>query len=112
MKSFITLLILAGIVAVSGCKKNPEPTPAAQTPVDTSQIANAAKVAATEAQGKIESAAAGEQTTCPVMVGRAIDKNLFVEYNGKKVYFCCKGCITEFNKDPEKYVKLLPQFQQ
>jgi len=114
MKISITLLVLAGIVAVSGCKKNPEPTPVTQTPVDTGQMAEAAKDATADAQAKIETtvAAAGEQTTCPVMVGRAIDKNLFVEYKGKKVYFCCKGCIPEFNKDPEKYVKLLPQFQQ
>ncbi len=77
-------------------------------------IAGTAKDAAADAQTKTETsvAAAGEQTTCPVMVGKPIDKNLFVEYKGKKVYFCCKGCIAEFNKDPEKYVKLLPQFQQ
>lgn len=114
MKPFITLLVLAGIVAVSGCKKNPEPTPAAQTAVDTPQIAEAAKDTATDVKQTVETVVpgAGEQTTCPVMVGRAIDKNLFVEYKGKKVYFCCKGCIPEFNKEPEKYVKLLPQFQQ
>jgi YHS domain-containing protein len=49
------------------------------------------------------------QTTCPVM-GGAIDKAIFVEYKGKKVYFCCKGCIDTFNADPEKYVAKLPQF--
>ncbi len=114
MKISIILLVLASLIAVSGCKKNPEPTPVTQTAVDTPQIAEAAKDAAADAQAKTETAvaAAGEQTTCPVMVGRAIDKNLFVEYKGKKVYFCCKGCIPEFNKEPEKYVKLLPQFQQ
>jgi len=114
MKISITLLVLASLIAVSGCKKNPEPTPITQTAVDTPQIAEAAKDAAADAQAKTETAvaAAGEQMTCPVMVGRAIDKNLFVEYKGKKVYFCCKGCIPEFNKEPEKYVKLLPQFQQ
>lgn len=51
----------------------------------------------------------GEQTLCPVM-GNPIDKNVFVEYKGKKVYFCCPGCIETFEKDPEKYVNKLPQF--
>ena len=49
-----------------------------------------------------------------IWAGRISDYGLndFVEYQGKKVYFCCKGCETEFNKDPEKYVAKLPQFQQ
>jgi Cu(I)/Ag(I) efflux system membrane fusion protein len=55
-------------------------------------------------------AAAGEQTLCPIMGGR-IDKAVFMEYKGKKVYFCCPSCIEEFKKDPEKYVLQLPQFK-
>jgi YHS domain-containing protein len=43
-----------------------------------------------------------EQTTCPVM-GNPINKDIFVEYNGKKVYFCCEQCKAEFLKAPEKY---------
>jgi hypothetical protein len=34
-----------------------------------------------------------------------VDPDVFVIYKGKKVGFCCKDCIEEFNKDPEKYVK-------
>ena len=48
------------------------------------------------------------QKTCPVM-GNPIDKNIFVDYNGKRVYFCCAGCIATFNKDPEKYLKILAE---
>ena len=50
-----------------------------------------------------------EQTTCPVM-GGAIDKNIFIEYQGKKVYFCCTDCLDTFKADPEKYISKLPQF--
>ena len=28
-----------------------------------------------------------------------------VTYNGEKVYFCCDGCKTKFDSDPEKYMK-------
>ncbi len=52
-----------------------------------------------------------EQTICPVM-GNNINKEIFVEYEGKKVYFCCPGCIDEFNKNPEKYLVNLPQFEK
>jgi len=53
---------------------------------------------------------ATEQTTCPVMGGE-INKDVFVEYKGKKVDFCCPGCEDTFLKDPEKYIEKLPQFQ-
>jgi Cu(I)/Ag(I) efflux system membrane fusion protein len=52
-----------------------------------------------------------EQTICPVM-GNPINKDVFVEYQGKKVYFCCPGCIEPFQKNPEKYLPKLPQFKQ
>jgi Cu(I)/Ag(I) efflux system membrane fusion protein len=51
------------------------------------------------------------QTTCPVM-GGAIDPAVFVEYDGMRVYFCCKGCDQKFREDPEKYLTKLPQFQE
>jgi len=40
---------------------------------------------------------------CPVMGGE-VDKNVYVDYKGKRVYFCCTGCVEEFNKNPEKYM--------
>lgn len=51
------------------------------------------------------------QTTCPVMDGNPINKDIFVEYEGKKVYFCCAGCEDTFLADPQKYIAQLPQFQ-
>ena len=35
--------------------------------------------------------------TCPVMGGK-VDSKIFTEYEGKKVYFCCPGCISQFKK--------------
>lgn len=46
------------------------------------------------------------QTTCPVLGGK-IDKKIYTDYNGKRVYFCCSGCIQKFQNDPEKYLKKL-----
>ena len=57
-----------------------------------------------------EAMASNEQTHCPVM-GGVINKEIFIEYKGKKVYFCCPGCEDPFKKEPEKYVQKLPQFQ-
>ncbi|MGO9620472.1 MAG: YHS domain-containing protein [Desulfobaccales bacterium] len=44
------------------------------------------------------------QTICPVLGGN-IDKKVFIDYQGKRIYFCCPGCPAEFSKDPEKYLK-------
>jgi YHS domain-containing protein len=51
------------------------------------------------------------QTTCPVM-GGAIDKKLYVDYKGKRIYVCCPGCISELKADPEKYIKKLEDMGQ
>lgn len=54
---------------------------------------------------------AAVQTACPIM-GGAIDKKVFVEYKGKKVYFCCPGCEDKFEEEPAKFVAKLPQFKK
>ncbi len=46
------------------------------------------------------------QTTCPVM-GMPINKSIFVDYEGKRIYFCTADCPNEFKKDPAKYIKKL-----
>lgn len=46
------------------------------------------------------------QTKCPVMGGK-IDKKVYADYDGKRVYFCCAGCPEQFNKEPDKYLKNL-----
>ena len=43
------------------------------------------------------------QTHCPVM-GLEIRRNVFLDYEGKRIYFCCPPCIKKFKADPEKYL--------
>ena len=60
------------------------------------------------AAGSLWAADPKPQTVCPVLAGN-IDKNVYADYQGKRIYFCCKGCDAEFNKDPEKYMKKLQE---
>jgi YHS domain-containing protein len=91
-------LLFAGLVAVYGCKKSqPAAAPNSMAGMKPNSVA------------KDVASAAIEQTTCPV-TGEPIDKNIFVEYKGKKVYFCCADCKGLFEKEPEKYAAKLPQF--
>ncbi|MGB8992697.1 MAG: YHS domain-containing protein [Desulfobaccales bacterium] len=48
------------------------------------------------------------QTVCPVLAGN-IDRNIYVDYQGKRIYFCCAGCDQEFKQNPEKYMKKLEE---
>ncbi len=46
------------------------------------------------------------QTTCPVM-GSDIDKTIYSDYNGERVYFCCSMCVSKFEADPETYLQVI-----
>ena len=48
------------------------------------------------------------QTICPVMGGK-IDANVYVDYQGQRIYFCCPSCKEEFLKEPERYMKKLAE---
>ncbi len=47
---------------------------------------------------------------CPVIEGEPVDPNIFVEYEGKRVYLCCMTCRKKFVADPTAYLANLPQF--
>ena len=99
MRIFLSAVFMITVLFfVNGCKEKSSPPPT------SSPAANSAT------QAQPAAATAAEQTICPVMTGNPIDKNVFVEYKGKKVYFCCTQCKAEFEKNPEKYLSKLPQF--
>ena len=95
----LLVTLAAGTGILTGCKKKSRPAASSRTDVSP-QVQKAADAAT----------AAAVQTTCPVM-GNSIDRNVYVEYKGKKVYFCCAACRAEFAENPEKYVNKLPQFK-
>lgn len=48
------------------------------------------------------------QTTCPVM-GGAVNREIFIDHDGKRIYFCCNPCLEEFEKNPGKYMGKLKE---
>ena len=54
---------------------------------------------------------AAAQTICPVM-GARINKELYADYKGERVYFCCMACPPQFEKDPEKFIKKIKEMGQ
>jgi len=107
-------VLFVGLLILNGCKdSDSESAQTSGQPMQQMQGHEGndhAQMAMTDETAK-ETVTTAEQTLCPVM-GNPIDKNIFVEYQGKKVYFCCPACKPEFEKDPAKYVAKLPQFQK
>jgi YHS domain-containing protein len=85
----IVLLVGVAVMAlgvIGGCKKE-TPQPAPKAPAAATEIA---------------------QKLCPVM-GDPINPEIYVDYQGRRIYFCCSMCPETFKKDPEKYLKKLDE---
>jgi YHS domain-containing protein len=54
---------------------------------------------------KTKTEKSNEKLMCAVMTDMPAKKNINYTYKGKKYYFCCKGCLAKFKKEPEKYIK-------
>ena len=50
--------------------------------------------------------AAAVNKFCAVEGGdHTVDSDVFVTYKGKKIGFCCKDCVKEFESNPDEYVQ-------
>ncbi len=110
----VTGVLLIGLFMLNSCKKS-EPE-ASETSAEKMQEMQGHEGHEHEHEAMMdepvkEIASAVEQTTCPIM-GTVINKALFTEHKGKKVYFCCSPCEEKFEAEPDKYIAKLPQFKQ
>jgi YHS domain-containing protein len=48
------------------------------------------------------------QTVCPVMGGN-INKGLYIDHQGQRIYFCCPACLEVFKKDPDKFLQKMKE---
>jgi YHS domain-containing protein len=51
------------------------------------------------------------QTKCPLS-GKDISKEVHTDYQGRRIYFCCPGCVSKFKEDPEKHLKKLEKLEK
>lgn len=94
MKHLTWTAVLAALLIVAGCNGEKE----------------TASTGGSSGEGQAVMYLPG-QTTCPVS-GDPIDKDIFRDVDGKRVYFCCKSCPTAFDKDPQKFLAKLDQMRQ
>lgn len=59
------------------------------------------------AQDKTESSKPSKAQTTDALSGKPIDRNIYTDYNGKRIYFCCDNSRRDFLSDPERYFQAL-----
>ena len=47
-----------------------------------------------------------DQENCPVK-GKTVDKNIYLDVKGKRVYVCSKSCLASVKEDPDKFLKVI-----
>ena len=58
--------------------------------------------------GNSKPKAMGPQKTCPIM-GGPINKKLFIDIDGHRIYVCCAGCFAQIKADPKAAIAVLAQ---
>jgi len=86
----VVVVAVAWGVLAAGCKSESQPAPTGKAPPVSFAKAEIA------------------QKLCPV-TGELINPNIFVDYDGRRIYFCCDMCPPQFKKDPEKFLKKLDE---
>ena len=113
MLAALCSFIIVGLVFINGCKKSEPPT-SSTTEMSGNDMSNMTMTnhdGMNMSSDTVMEAMPNGQKICPVM-GQPVDPNVFVEYEGKKVYFCCEDCKAQFQENPEKYIAELPQFEK
>lgn len=51
--------------------------------------------------------ASARQTLCPVMKGRQVNRNLFIDHEGYRIYLCCGPCVKFGKRNPSKVIAMM-----
>ena len=102
-KTNLLVLLAAGALGVTALSTKLTAAPAACT------MPSCCGGAATEPMADEAKAKPDLLTTCPVSGEKLgeMGKPLTFTYKDQEVKLCCKGCKKDFDKDPEKYMKLI-----
>ena len=107
LRGLVALSALVIAASAFGC--TPMPAQHSQTE-EPGAMAVAPQPAETtqSAPGEPAEAEAKPQTICPVM-GWEIDKDFYVDHEGKRVYFCCSICTKRFGEEPDRYLRVIEE---
>ncbi|MBI3834991.1 MAG: hypothetical protein HY287_11735 [Planctomycetes bacterium] len=64
-----------------------------------------------EVAALLSEASDGAALLCPVMPDQEIDPAVYSDWNGRRVYFCCRKCKKKFDANPGRYTVELAKYQ-
>lgn len=96
MKHFITALIILSVYFLVSCSQNED-----RSGHDHSSHKHSAQ---DDSSGS--PTAVLPQKNCPIKGGE-IDKEVFTDYKGQRIYYCCPGCDKKFLENPDKYLSAM-----
>lgn len=99
MKTKHTIAIIASAALFSSCEK-PSPESSAEVPGE-----NLSPIASADTYPLKTCVVSGEE------LGGMGDPFVHV-HEGTTVKFCCKSCLKDFNKDPEKYISMIKEAEK
>jgi YHS domain-containing protein len=73
-----------------------------------SLLAGATTAAAAEKTAKLKPYTLDKCVVSDEKLGE-MGKPFVHEYKGREIKFCCKSCLKDFNKNPDKYVKKIEE---
>ncbi len=102
MKVWAMAVLSIGALALAGCGGSEQPAPAAgsggrmEAPVDRS------------GDGHEQGAELKPQVNCPIM-GGAVNRELYVDHEGKRIYVCCPPCLAAVRANPAAALEKLAE---
>jgi YHS domain-containing protein len=99
----LVAVMAMGLMLAAGCT---ETSPAPTAPASPAKTSTAPSATSTSAA--VPAASEIAQKLCPVS-DDPIDPNIYVDYKGQRIYFCCPLCPPKFNADPEMYLKKMAE---
>jgi YHS domain-containing protein len=111
IRTILPILIASFAFAQTPAPEAPQKGDSLAPRHDTTVQVTKKKVKKTPPKAAVAASKLKPQSTCPVQ-GGPIDKTLYVDCQGKRIYVCCAGCLNEVKKDPAKYIKKIEKAGQ
>ncbi len=102
MKTLAIAVLLIGALALVGCGGNGQPDPA------TGHEHHRDAVADHSGDDHAQGAELKPQENCPIM-GSAVNRDLYVDHEGKRIYVCCPPCLATVRANPAAALRKLAE---
>ncbi|MCP4581211.1 MAG: YHS domain-containing protein [candidate division Zixibacteria bacterium] len=102
VKIFLILTFAVSALIITACDETTENKPAQEVKQKTAPTTETQTQ--TQPQKTLPPPKFQQAQMRDAFSGKLIDKNVYTDYQGKRVYFCCTKSLETFRADPNKYL--------